>query len=154
MRFGEESPVKVIIMANIQRYGGLFDDVFGDLTRGFWLKPVTMPGDGELKMKLDVKEDEKAYSMHAEIPGVKKEDIQVDVNGNQVSIRAEVKQEKEEKKGEKVLHSERYYGMVSRSMQLPADIDTQGVKAEYKDGVLNLVLPKKASAQAKRVTVS
>ena len=54
-------PVKVIIMANIQRYGGLFDDVFGDLTRGFWLKPVTMPGDGELKMKLDVKEDEKAY---------------------------------------------------------------------------------------------
>jgi HSP20 family protein len=65
-----------------------------------------------------------------------------------------VKQEKEEKKGEKVLHSERYYGMVSRSMQLPADIDTGAVKAEYKDGVLNLVLPKKASAQAKRVTVS
>ena len=141
-------------MANIQRYGGLFDDVFGDLTRGFWLKPMPMPGDGELKMKLDVKEDEKAYSIRADIPGVKKEDIQVDVNGNQVSIRAEVKQEKEEKKGEKVLHSERYYGMVSRSMQLPADIDAQNVKAEYKDGVLNLVLPKKASAQAKRVTVS
>ena len=141
-------------MANIQRYGGLFDDVFGDLTRGFWLKPVAMPGDGELKMKVDVKEDEKAYTVHAEVPGVKKEDIQVDVNGNQVSIRAEVKQEKEEKKDEKVLHSERYYGMVSRSMQLPADIDTQGVKAEYKDGMLNLVLPKKASAQAKRVTVN
>ena len=141
-------------MANIQRYGGLFDDVFGDLTRGFWLKPVAMPGDGELKMKVDVKEDEKAYTVHADVPGVKKEDIQVDVNGNKVSIRAEVKQEKEEKKGEKVLHSERYYGMVSRSMQLPADIDTGAVKAEYKDGVLNLVLPKKASAQAKRVTVS
>ena len=141
-------------MANIQRYGGLFDDVFGDLTRGFWLKPVAMPGDGELKMKVDVKEDEKAYTVHADIPGVKKDDIQVDVNGNQVSIRAEVKQEKEEKKGEKVLHSERYYGMVSRSMQLPADIDTGAVKAEYKDGVLNLVLPKKASAQAKRVTVN
>lgn len=141
-------------MANIQRYGGLFDDVFGDLTRGFWLKPVTMPGDGELKMKVDVKEDDKAYTLHADIPGVKKEDIQVDVNGNQVSIRAEVKQEKEEKKGEKVLHSERYYGMVSRSMQLPADIDTQNVRAEYKDGVLNLVLPKKASAQAKRVAIS
>ena len=141
-------------MANIQRYGGLFDDVFGDLTRGFWLKPVAMPGDGELKMKVDVKEDEKAYTVHADIPGVKKEDIQVDVNGNMVSIRAEVKQEKEEKKGEKVLHSERYYGMVSRSMQLPADIDTGAVKAEYKDGVLNLVLPKKASAQAKRVAVS
>jgi HSP20 family protein len=141
-------------MANIQRYGGLFDDVFGDLTRGFWLKPMTLPGDSELKMKVDVKEDEKGYSMHAEIPGVKKEDIQVDVNGNQVSIRAEVKQEKEDKQGEKVLHSERYYGMVSRSMQLPAEIDSQGVKAEYQDGVLNIVLPKKASAQAKRVTIS
>ena len=141
-------------MANIQRYGGLFDDVFGDLTRGFWLKPVAMPGEGELKMKVDVKEDDKAYTVHADVPGVKKEDIQVDVNGNQVSIRAEVRQEKEDKKGEKVLHSERYYGMVSRSMQLPADIDTGAVKAEYKDGVLNLVLPKKASAQAKRVAVS
>ena len=141
-------------MANIQRYGGLFDDVFGDLGRGFWLKPVAMPGDVELKMKVDVKEDDKAYTMHAEIPGVNKDDIQVDVNGNQVSIRAEVKQEKEDKQGGKLLHSERTYGMVSRSMQLPADIDAQGVKAEYKDGMLNLVLPKKASAQAKRVTIS
>jgi len=141
-------------MANIQRYGGLFDDVFGDMTRGFWLKPMAMPGGGELKMKVDVSEDDKAYTVKAEVPGVKKEDIQVDVNGNQVSIRAEVKQEKEEKKGEKVLYSERYYGMVSRSMQLPGDVDAQGGKAEYKDGVLNLVLPKKASAQSKRLAIS
>ena len=141
-------------MANIQRYGGLFDDVLGDLARGFWLKPIPMPGDGELKMKVDVKEDEKSYTIKAEVPGVKKEDIQVDVNANQVSIRAEVKQEKEEKKGEKVLHSERYYGMVSRSMQLPSDVDSQAAKAEYKDGVLNLVLPKKTSAQSKRLAIS
>ncbi len=141
-------------MANIQRYGGLFDDVFGDLTRGFWLKPMQMPGDGELKMKVEVKEDDKSYTIKADVPGVKKDDIQVDINGNQVSIRAEVKQEKEEKKGEKVLHSERYYGMVSRSMQLPADVDSQAAKAEYKDGVLNLVLPKKASAQSKRLAIT
>ena len=141
-------------MANIQRYGGLFDDVFGDLTRGFWLKPVAMPGDGELKMKVDVKEDEKAYTVHADIPGVKKEDIQVDVEGGQVSIRAEVKRESEKKDGEKVLHSERYYGMVSRSMSLPLEVDTQGAKAEYKDGVLNLTLPKKAAKSARRVSVA
>jgi len=115
---------------------------------------MAIPGEGELKMKVDVKEDEKGYTIKAEVPGVKKEDIQVDVNGNQVSIRAEVKQEKEEKKGEKVLYSERYYGMVSRSMQLPSDVDAQGAKAEYKDGVLNLVLPKKASAQSKRLAIS
>ncbi len=140
-------------MANIQRYGGLLDDVFGDLAKGFWLKPVAMPGDGELKMKVDVREDETAYTVKAEVPGVKKEDIQVDVNGNQVSIRAEVKQEKEERKGEKLLHSERYYGMVSRSMQLPGEIDAQGARADYKDGVLNLTLPKKTSAQSKRLTI-
>jgi len=142
-------------MANIQRYGygGMLDDVFGDLMKGFWVKPVAYPGDGELKMKLDVKEDDKAYTIHAEIPGVKKEDISVDVDGGQVSIRAEVKRESEAKDSDRVLHSERYYGMVSRSMSLPSEVDAQGAKAEYKDGVLQLTLPKKAAKSARRVTV-
>jgi len=142
-------------MANIQRYGygGTLDDVFGDLMKGFWVKPVAYPGDGELKMKLDVKEDDKAYTIHAEIPGVKKEDISVDVDGGQVSIRAEVKRESEAKDSDRVLHSERYYGMVSRSMSLPSEVDAQGAKAEYKDGVLQLTLPKKAAKSARRVTV-
>ena len=105
-------------MANITRFSP-FDDLLGDFGKGFWLKPVAMPGGEELKIKVDVKEDDKAYTVHAEIPGVKKEDIQVDVSGDQVSIRAEVKKEKEEKKGEKLIHSERYYGMVSRSFSLP-----------------------------------
>ena len=143
-------------MANIQRYGygGTLDDVFGDLMKGFWVKPVAFPGDGELKMKLDVKEDDKAYTINAEIPGVKKEDISVDVDGGQVSIRAEVKRESEKKDGEKMLHSERYYGMVSRSMSLPGEVDTQGAKAEYKDGVLQLTLPKKAAKSARRVAIA
>jgi HSP20 family protein len=82
-------------------------------------------------MKLDVKEDEKADT-----------------------VRAEMKQEKEEKKDEKVIYSERSYGMVSRSFSLPAQVDPQGAKAEYKDGVLNLVLPKKANAQGRRLTLA
>lgn len=143
-------------MANIQRYGtsGMLDDVFGDLMKGFWVKPVAVPGDGELKLKLDVKESDKAYTIHAEIPGVKKEDIHVDVDGGQVSIRAEVKHEEEKKEGEKLIHSECYYGMVSRSMSLPAEVDAQGAKAEYKDGVLDLVLPKKAAKSARRVAIA
>lgn len=76
-------------MANISRYTP-FEDLFNELGKGYWLKPVAIPGGAELKIKLDVKEAEKAYTVHAEIPGVKKEDIQVDVNGDQVSIRAEV----------------------------------------------------------------
>ena len=143
-------------MANIQRYGygGMLDDVFGDLMKGFWVKPVAVPGNGELTMKVDVAEDDKAYTIRADVPGVKKDDIQVDVEGGQVSIRAEVKRESENKDGEKVLHSERYYGMVSRSMSLPLEVDTQGAKAEYKDGVLNLTLPKKAAKSARRVSVA
>jgi len=132
----------------------MLDDVFGDLMKGFWVKPVAVPGDGELRMKVDVEEDDKAYTIHADVPGVKKEDIHVDVDGGQVSIRAEVKQESEKKDGEKVLHSERYYGMVSRSMSLPTEVDAQAAKAEYKDGVLNLTLPKKAAKSARRVTIA
>lgn len=140
-------------MTNLTRYNP-FDDLFGDLAKGFWVKPVAMPGGTDLSIKLDVKEDDKSYTVHADIPGAKKEDIQVDVDGNVVSLRAETKQEKEEKQGEKVIYSERQYGMVSRSFSLPAEVDEKGAKAEYKDGVLNLVLPKKANGGAKRVTVS
>ncbi len=140
-------------MANITRYTP-FDDLFGELTKGFFVKPLAFPAETELKLKVDVKEDEKAYTIHAEIPGVKKEDLQIDVDGDQVSIRGEVKREKEEKKGEKVIYSERSYGMVSRSFSLPSDVDAQGAKADYKDGVLNLTLPKKAGAATKRIAIS
>lgn len=139
-------------MANITRLTP-FDNLFDDLTRGFWVKPVAMPGGEEVKIKLDVKEDDKAYTVHAEIPGVKKEDIQVSVDGNQVSIRAEVKREKEEKKGEKLIHSERYYGMASRSFTLPVDVDEKATQARYKDGVLDLTLPKKSGNGARRIDI-
>ena len=139
-------------MANLTRYTP-FDNLFDDLTRGFWVKPVAVPGGEELKIKLDVKEDDKAFMVHADIPGVKKEDIQIEVNGGQVSIRAEVRREKEEKKGEKLLHSERYYGMVSRSFSLPAEVDEKGTVAKYQDGVLDLTLPKKQGNGARRISV-
>lgn len=130
-----------------------FDDLLGDMMKGFWVKPLSFPAASELKMKLDLKESDKAYTVSAEIPGVKKEDIHVDVNGNQVSIRAEVKQEKEEKDGGKVVHSERYYGAVARSFTLPVDVDAEGAAADYKDGVLKLTLPKKGGAASRRVSV-
>ena len=139
-------------MPNITRFNP-FEDLFADLGKGFWLKPVAIPGGEELKIKVDVKEDDKAYTVHADIPGVKKEDIQVDIDGGQVSIRAEVKKEKEEKKGETLIHSERYYGMVSRSFSLPAEIDEKATVAKYKDGVLDLTLPKKAGNGSRRIAI-
>ncbi len=140
-------------MANITRFSPL-EDLLADFNRGFWVRPLSFPAETEIKLKIDVKEDDKSFTVHADLPGVKKEDIQVDVDNNQVTIRAEVKQEKEEKKGEKVVYRERSYGMASRSFALSADVDASAVKAEYKDGVLNLTLPKKASGAAKRISIS
>jgi HSP20 family protein len=133
-------------MANVTRFNP-FEDFF-------WVKPFPFPKETELQMKIDVKEDDKGFTVKADIPGVNKEDIQVDIDDDQVSLRAETKKEKEEKKDEKLVYSERSYGMVSRSFTLPADVDAKAAKAEYKDGVLTLNLPKKSNGSAKRVAVS
>ena len=104
-------------------------------------------------MKLDVKQDDKAYTISADMPGVKKEDIHVDVDGNLVSITGEVRKEKEEKKDERVVRSERYYGKLARSFTLEHEVDEAAVDAHYSDGVLKLTLPKKAKVSAKRIAV-
>jgi len=140
-------------MSNLTRYNP-FDDLFKDFGKGFWVKPLSFPAETAVEMKVDVKEDDKSYTVRAEIPGVKKDDIKVDIDGNLVSVRAEIKQEKEEKKGEKVVYSERTYGMASRSFTLPAEVDAKGAKAEYKDGLLSLTLPKKANGGGQRVAIS
>jgi HSP20 family protein len=143
-------------MANITRYDpfGLarvdpFADI-DDMFKGFFMRPVLFEGKPQMEIKMDLKEDDKAYTVHAEIPGVKKEDIQVSIDGNRVSISAETKTEKEEKEGEKVLHSERYYGKVARNFTLANDVDEAKAKAKYADGVLELTLPKKEGATTAR----
>ena len=140
-------------MANLTRFSPV-DDAFDDLFRGFFMRPVRMEGVPEMQIKMDVKEDDKGYTVHADIPGVKKDDIHVTIDGNQVAISAEVKNEKEVKDGEKVLRSERYYGKVSRAFTLGQDVDEGAAQAKYSDGVLELALPKKAAAKVKRLNIS
>lgn len=139
-------------MANILRYRGA-DDAFNDLFRGFFMSPVRFEGQQDIQIKIDVSEDEKAYAVHAEIPGVKKEDIRVTVDGNQVAISAEVKNEKEVKEGSKVLRTERYYGTVSRSFALAQEVDDSAVVAKYVDGILELNLPKRVAEKAKQISI-
>jgi HSP20 family protein len=139
-------------MSNLIRYNPV-DDAFDDLFRGFLMRPVRVEGQPDMQIKMDVKENDKAYTVHAEIPGVKKDDIHVTVEGNQVAISAEVKNVKEVKEGEKVLRSERYYGKVSRAFTLSQDVDNNAVQAKYSDGVLELTLPKKAVTASKRIPV-
>jgi len=107
-----------------------------------------------LEMRVDVSEKDTAYTVRANLPGVKKEDINVRIDGNMVQIDAEVKQQKDIKQnGDKVLRSERYSGSVSRAFTLAQDVDDAKATAKYKDGVLTLELPKKATSTSKRLTV-
>ena len=140
-------------MANVTRYDP-FGELFDDLFKGFLVRPVVAEGrEAAPRLKIDVTEQNGAFKVKAEIPGVKKDDIQVNVDGDQVSISAEVKQEKDVKEGERLVHSERYYGKTSRAFRLGYEIDQANVQAKYNDGVLELVLPKKQNAAAKQITI-
>lgn len=144
-------------MANLTRFdpfGVSAFDPLEDVLQGFF-RPVQQRNTttaGQLKM--DVQEDERSYTVHVEIPGVDKENIHVTIDGNHVTIAAEVRREHEAKEGARALRSERYYGKVSRSFALESEIDETQSQANYKDGVLELVLPKKATSAAKKLTVN
>jgi HSP20 family protein len=140
-------------MANITRYDP-FGDLVDDIFRGFVAGPIGFEAAAPVRrMKVDVAEQNGEYKVVAELPGVKKEDIKVSIEGDQVSITAESHAEREEKDGERLLHSERTLGRVSRAFRLSQEIDEARASAKYTDGVLELTLPKKASAAAKRLTI-
>lgn len=107
-----------------------------------------------MSMRLDVTENDKGYEVKAELPGVRKEDIHVRVDGNMVQIDAESRSEREEKgEGERVLRKERYYGSISRAFTLANDVDDTKVEAKYADGILTLQLPKKAAAAGRKIDI-
>lgn len=141
-------------MSNLRVLDPVFGDSFDSALRRFFA-PVALETDSPtLKMRVDVSEKDNSYLVKADIPGVKKEDINVRIDGNVVQIDAEVNREKETKgDGGKVLRSERYWGNISRTFSLAEDVDDSKVQAKYADGVLTLELPKKASPASKKITV-
>jgi HSP20 family protein len=144
-------------MANIARidpFSVSGFDPFEDVLQGFFRPVLQKNTDATGQLKMDVQEDENKYLVHAEIPGVDKENIQVTIDGSHVSISAEVRRENEVKDGTRVLRTERHYGKVSRSFVLENEVDESQAQANYKDGVLELVLPKKASSAAKKLTIN
>lgn len=106
------------------------------------------------QIKVDLTEHEECYVVKAEIPGVRKEDIKVRIDGNEVTISAEVKKDKEERKGSRLLRSERQYGFASRSFALGFDVEDARAVAKYADGVLELTLPKKAVSSGRQLTIA
>jgi HSP20 family protein len=141
-------------MANLVRLDP-FNTGFDDWFKGLMLRPMRMDIDmpESMQLKMDVTRSDDGYVVKAEMPGVKKEDIHVSVDGSQVTISGEVKRESEEKEGEQVIRSERYYGKVARSFTLPQDIDDAMVAAQYNDGVLELRLPRKAKSAGRKIEV-
>lgn len=133
-----------------------FDDTVDQLLRGFFVRPVAFDGTSQpaQSLRVDVTEDEQAYTVHAEIPGVKKDDIQVTIDNEQVAIGAEVRNAREVKDGERVLRAERHYGKVYRAFTLAQPVDEDKAVAKYTDGVLELTLPKKAAASARRLSIN
>ena len=141
-------------MASIQRFDP-FNELVDDLFKGFLVRPLAYDGRSETlpRVKVDVTERNGAYVVAAELPGVKKEDIQVTIDGAQVTLAAETKREREVEKDERVLHTERTFGSVSRSFTLPQEVDESKAEAKFRDGVLELTLPKKSAAAKKQITI-
>jgi HSP20 family protein len=130
-----------------------FDDMFGD----FWTRmpPMTRYADTALSGRtlMDVVDKGDRFEIKVDMPGVKKEDINVTVDGARVAISAEMKTEREEKEGDRVLMTERYAATYARTFELPAEVSEIGAEARYEDGVLTLVLAKRMPQASKRLEV-
>lgn len=141
-------------MSNLRIFEPAFNESFESMFKRF-LAPMRLDLENDNKeMRVDISESDGHYKVRADLPGVKKEDISVRVDGNIVQIDAEVKKEKETKDAAgKVLRSERYYGSMSRAFTVAQDVDEAKVVAKLEDGVLTLDLPKKATTSSKKIAI-
>ncbi|MDH3671358.1 MAG: Hsp20/alpha crystallin family protein [Gammaproteobacteria bacterium] len=135
---------------------GWLDEDFNHLFEGFFRPMRALEESGttrDLIPAIDVSEDDNQYIVRAELPGVHKDDIGVTLENGVLTISADTKSESEEKKGERVIRQERRYGKYLRTLRLGTQIDEKNVNAAYKDGVLQLVVPKTEAVKPKRITV-
>lgn len=127
----------------MRNFGNLFD-VFS------LMQPLR--GLNNEQVRIDISETDQAYLVKAEMPGIKKEDIKVAIQGDEVNISAESGEEQERKEGN-IVCRERYHGKVYRSFTLPQSVDEDSATASVHDGILELTLPKKTGAGAKQLTI-
>ncbi len=135
--------------------GALFDELFSDFfNRGGWqvtARPAELPA--AVRARMDVLDAGDKYAVTLDLPGVRKDDINITIEGARVSVAAENKGSKEVKNGEKVLHTERFATSYARSFELPAEVTEEGADASFENGVLKLTLPKRAQVLSKRLSV-
>ena len=126
----------------------MFQDFFAPLAQG-----ARMLDDGLAMPRLDVSETEKTFEVHAELPGVKKDDVKVSIDGQRVTIEGECQQANEQRQGEQVVYSERSTRRYQRSFTLPSEVDDAAAEARLENGILALTLPKRQGNAAKRLTI-
>lgn len=133
----------------------LFDEDFDNFFEGFFrpMRVFERTTQGALIPAVDISENDEKYVVRAELPGVKKEDISVTVEDGVLRISGESKSEHEEKKNGRVIRQERHYGQYVRSLRLGTEVDEKKATAHYKDGVLELVLPKAESVKPRRIAI-
>jgi HSP20 family protein len=150
-------------MANLlaRRRTDPFAPLFGDWMDDFWNRTTMLPAmprradmPAMERALMDVVDKGDTFEVKVDMPGVKKEDIEVSIEGTRVSIRAETQSTKEEKEGERVLHTERFAAMYARTFELPVEVSEAGADARYEDGVLTLTLPKRAPQATKKLTIN
>jgi HSP20 family protein len=143
-------------MSNLSRFDPFSIEPVSEMFQGLFrpLRGISNEDAPLAQMKIDVTENDTAYRVKAELPGVDKKDIDVKIDGNVVSINAKVERDREQKEGERVIRRERYAGAVSRSFSLASDIDEASASAQYQDGVLSLTLPKKTASEQKRLQIN
>jgi len=129
------------------------EDLFPEMMRR-WTRPMQLLDETNLPadIRVDVSENEKEYLVSAEIPGAKKEDIRVSIDGNYVSISAEIKKEQEEKHGRSLV-KETFHGSVSRGFTLATDVDDKTAVAKLENGVLRLTLPKREGSASRTLQI-
>lgn len=125
------------------------DDWFSEWNPGYLIRPLH--GEGlPSQIRVNLTEGDEFYTVEADLPGVNKEDIDVQLKDNVVSISAEIKQLDQQTRDDKVLRSERYFGQISRSFQLPANVEAEHCEAKFVDGLLTLKLPKAAADESQQ----
>jgi HSP20 family protein len=125
----------------------MFDDFFAPFFNDHWdTNPI------QWQPMVDIIEEDGQYRVKAELPGIEKGDIKVDLKGNVLTLRGERSEEKNDEK-DRYYRRERRYGSFTRSFALPENVDSEAIKADYKDGVLSIVIPKPEGAVPKKITV-
>jgi HSP20 family protein len=135
-------------------FGSLFDEFFTDFfarNGGPVARGSELPA--AVRARMDVIDRNDKFEVLVDLPGVKKEDVHVTIEGARVAISAETKSDKEEKEGDRVLHSERYAASYARTFELPVEVTEDGAEASFDSGVLKLTLPKRATVTSKRLAI-